>query len=323
MAIWVIPLFFFLFTIFVITSTNVAQGLTPPATCFKCHYTDVNPTNIPDTKVCWESCHQEKPDVEQVHSGHTINDPSVETKIPSCATCHLKYTCSSCHQPHPTPVSTDCKNCHGKNPDSSPHDPTNGLHPPEGVECAVCHDTHKASFRALISNITKATSENIPNIQIPAEEPQDTPVEPPPAAEAENPPPPSQPEEIPLPPDAGDESLQIPGFDDSPHSAHQLPRSSKPTKPSINSNQTFVPNGESPEEPVSDNSTSESSVKTPPFMLAALESTIVQTHLQLLQPVTSMLGSSVLAVNVIFIIMAMVVIGGLIFRSFSSEEATY
>ncbi|MBI2937424.1 MAG: hypothetical protein HYY22_04395 [Thaumarchaeota archaeon] len=321
MAIWVIPLFFFIFTIFVITSTNVTYGLTPPATCFKCHYTDVKPTNIPNTQDCWVSCHQEKPDVEQVHSGHTIDVSPVETKIPSCATCHLKYTCSNCHQLHPAPVSTDCKSCHGKDPSNSPHNPKNGLHPPEGVECAVCHDTHKASFRPLISNITNAPSERVPAEQIPTEELQDTPVEQPPNTERENPP--SPPEEIPLPPDAGDEPLQTPGYEGSPHSDHQLPRSSKPAEPPIRSNQTLGPNGESPEEPVSDNSTSESSVKTPPFMLAALESTIVQTHLQVLQPVTSMFGSSVLAVNVIFIIMAMVVIGGLIFRSFSSEEATY
>lgn len=324
MAIWVIPLFFFLFTIFVITSTNVAYGLTPPATCFKCHYTDVKPTTIPDNQVCWQSCHQEKPDVEQVHSGHLFDIATVETKIPDCATCHLpKSTCSSCHQPHAAPVSTNCNSCHGKDPASSPHAPTNGLHPPEGVECAVCHDTHKASFRALISNITKTPSETDSTKQIPVEEPQNTPVEQPPNSERENPPPPSPPEQVPLPPGAGDEPLQIPGYEGSPHSDHQLPHSPKPAEPPIVSNRTLGPDGGSPEEPTSDNSTSESSIRTPPFVLAALESTIVQTHLQVLQPVTSMFGSSVLAVNVIFIIMAMVVIGGLIFRSFSGEEATY
>ena len=323
MAIWVIPLFFFLFTIFVIISTNLAYGLTPPATCFKCHYTDVKPTNIPNTQVCWNSCHQEKPDAEQVHSGHTVDVPPTEANTPSCAVCHPKFTCSSCHQPHPAPVSTDCKSCHGKDPANSPHDPKNGLHPPEGVECTVCHDTHKASFRALISNATKTALENTPAKQTPTEEPQEAPIEQLPNVTLGNSPSLPPQADIALPPDAGDEPLQAPGFVGSPHSEHQLPRSSKRAEPPIVSNQTLGPNGESPEEPVSDNSTSESSIRTPPFVLAALESTVVQAHLQVLQPVTSMFGSSVLVVNVIFIIMAMVVIGGLIFRSFSSEEATY
>ncbi len=325
MAIWVIPLFFFLLTIFVITFTNVAYGLTPPDTCLKCHYTDVKPTNIPDTQMCWTSCHQETPDVEQVHSGHVIDVPTVENKIPACATCHLpKYTCNSCHEPHAAPVSTDCKSCHGKDPASSPHAPANGLHPPEGVECAICHDTHKASFRTLISNTTQIPSESAPPKQIPAEEPQNTPVGQPPNIERENSPPPPPPEEIPLPPDWGEEPLQKPGYEGAPHAEYQLPRSSKskPSEPPITSNQTLGPTDESPDEPLSDNSTSESSVKTPPFALAALQSTIVQAHLQVLQPATSMFGSSVLTVNVILIIMAIIIIGGLIFRSFSIEEAT-